>query len=438
MRTDGSTNEALRVIDAFEALPPAKRADIFRNLSSQAREELIEVVSRPGDIMKRVSEEEIFLTIKELGAENALNLIRATTSDQLQYLLDVELWSKDQFNPASALKWMSVIADLGHDKVRQFYGTVDEELLIKAMSTFVRVHARDPERDLLEQLDYLPPFTLDDSYFLDVLVPEAEETVKAFLITLYEMDPVIYAGLMEELMWGLSAEAEENALRLRRARMAERGFPDYDEAMEIYRYASRADVRRPVDSRPRDDDDSPMGVIQYPVRYSEPGTLLRKSLEAVESQERRDRIAMNVAHLGNKVMIADARDPGDPRDLRDSLSKVIGHINIGLEDLCGDDLEAATKALLESHPELLFRRGFSVLYDAIREAEALARTSVGGVENLGAPLAGLVAGLLERPPRFAAQHIGEARPRQFKSIEEVAYIRRLMKDASGEDRWEPL
>ena len=85
MKKPTSTEEAIRIIETFDALPTEQRVEIFRNLSPQAREELIQVTSRPGEITRLISDEEMFFTIKDLGEENALGLVRATTGRQLQY-----------------------------------------------------------------------------------------------------------------------------------------------------------------------------------------------------------------------------------------------------------------------------------------------------------------------------------------------------------------
>ena len=64
MKKPTSTEDALRIVETFDILPDEKRVAIFRQLSAQAREELIEVVARPGDVTRRISEEEMFFTIK--------------------------------------------------------------------------------------------------------------------------------------------------------------------------------------------------------------------------------------------------------------------------------------------------------------------------------------------------------------------------------------
>ena len=52
---------------------------------------------------------------------------------------------------------------------------------------------------------------------------------------------------MEEIYWGVEAELEEQAYQFRRARLADRGFPDYFEAQDVFAYLNPQ--RFPRDSR---------------------------------------------------------------------------------------------------------------------------------------------------------------------------------------------
>jgi len=120
MNSTRSTEDAIRIIEHFESLPVTRRVDVFRQLSARAREQLVQTIKRPHEITSRISEEEMFFTVKELGEENALGLIRATTDNQLKYLLDLDLWKKDIFFPPAARRWMQLIARIGEGKILQF------------------------------------------------------------------------------------------------------------------------------------------------------------------------------------------------------------------------------------------------------------------------------------------------------------------------------
>lgn len=434
--------EAARIIEAFEALPARRRKDIFRNLSAAAREQLIGAVTRPGEIMRMISPEEVFYTIRQLGEGDAPNLIAATTAQQLTFLLDLELWKNEMFETSAAARWLHIIASIGEDKILQFLQTADPDLIATAMNRFVKVHTRLPEIDLTEQLDFLPPYTLDDIFFIEFRAPNHEETIKRLLETLFHWNVDYYFGLMEELSTGISTENEEAAGKHRRSRLADRGFPEFDEALEIYRYLRREavsdDERDAFDDFSQQETEEVKPGLWYPLKVLDQENLFRRCLNEISEESESDRLSTELAHLANKVIVADGRDPGLREELEGSLKKVGGYINIALEDLCEDDFRRAARVLKSNHMEILFRRGFSVIMDLRKEIHQLLRNYEGGVENLGHPLAGLAQGVLQKRPYYAEHVYGEKKAREFETIDDIRRIRSMMDQLAEEETWEPI
>ncbi len=441
MERTRSTEEAVRVIERFQALPIEGRLEIYRNLSAEAREELIGTISSPGEIVRRISEEEIFFTIKQLGEENALNLVAATTGKQLQYLLDIDLWRRDMFDTRAAYRWINLIAGISGDKILHFVQVTDPELFALALDRLIKVYTRDPDFDLLEQMDHLPQFTLDDQYFVEFRVPDAENAVRIFLETIFLWDVRYYSSLMQELLRGISLENEEMALKWRRARLADHGFPEFDEALEIYSYLPVSHVcRSGQDQAPVYEEASTelMPVLEYPLKLLDSETLFLRCIRRLDDMSFRDRLSTELAHLANKVVIADGREPGSVEQIQGALNKVGGHINMALEAVCNDDVTQAMALLQSNHMDILFRRGFSLVLDLRKQAQKLVTRNEGGMENLGYPLAELLRGLMQKRPFYAATVVGEKTSREFQHLEDLHIIRQYMEKALAEENWEPI
>jgi hypothetical protein len=441
MSTVASADEAIRIIETFNSLPIERRVEVFRDLSAEAREGLISAVARPGEIMRKLSPEEVFFTIKELGEESAVGLISATTGQQLLYLLDIDLWKNHMFDTLSAARWLDIISSIGEDKILHLLQTADPELIITAMNHIIKVKIRNPDVDLVEQADTLPPFTLDDVFFIDFLVPQSEDSIKSFLETMFNWNTNYYFSFMEELARGLNLETEEMAGKWRRSRLADKGFPEFDEALEIYQYLIRNAVCESVqdtDNEVREAVNVFHSHVWYPIKAFDDIMLFKRSLREISDPVVSDRLSMELAHLANKVVVADAKDPGSIEELQGSLKKVGGYINIALEEICGDDALKAAELLKANHVEFLFRRGFSLILDLRKEAQKLLRNYDGGVENVGYPLAGLLNGLLQKRPYYAGKVVGEKRFREFETLEDIKTIRNLLNTTTMEDSWEPI
>jgi hypothetical protein len=291
----------------------------------------------------------------------------------------------------------------------------------------------------MEQRDSLPAFTLDDTFFIDFVSPRWEDPIRRVLEAIYAWDPGYYFSLMEELCWGVAPENEQSALHWRRARLADHGFPEFDEAFEIYRYLHREAVSEGEALTEQAASSEEQGrFLRYPMRLMTDQSLFRECLDSIPSVAEKDRLAVLLSHLANKVMIADSLDPGSMDDLHGSLSKVGGYINIALEEACAGDVPRGIGIVLANHPEMLFRRGYSIILDLRREATDTLREATSNAEDMGHPLSGLLEGLFHKRPFFAANYLGVDKARDFASMADIRSVRDALRSTDLADGWEPI
>jgi hypothetical protein len=432
-------DQGLSVIRAFDNLPLERKMLIFRDLSPKARIELLASVSHPERLVRLMSPEEVFVGIKQVGEEDAMPLIALTTGKQVSYILDVELWEKEEIDMEAAGKWFEILTRISDGKVLQFFQVSDPELILTSLSRFIRVKSRNPEIDQMEQRDSLPVFTLDDTFFIDFVSPRWEDPIRRVLEAIYDWDPGYYFRLMEEICWGVAPENEQSALHWRRARLADHGFPEFDEAFEIYRHLHREAVS---EGRVLPDQTEPVGeqgrLLRYPMRLLPDQSLFRECLDSIPDDAEKDRLAVLLAHLANKVMIADSLDPGSMDDLHGSLTKVGGYINIALEEVCPGDVPRGIEVVLANHPETLFRRGYSIILDLRREATDKLKEANTTPEDMGHPLSGLLDGLFHKRPFFAANYLGGDKARDFASMADIRCIREAVRSTDLAEGWEPV
>ncbi len=441
MKDSLPTEKAVRIVENFDNLSAERRVDIFRELSPGGRAELLEVIARPSVLVRKISEEEMFFTVKELGEENAPALIALTTGRQLLYLLDIDLWKKEMLDTYAVARWLEILSRIGEDKMLQFVQVADPELILTALDRLIRVKMRNPDLDFVEESDSLPSFTLEDMFYIDFRVPDSEDALKQFLETVFRWNIRYYINMMQELATGIPMENEDAALKWRRARLADKGFPEFDEAVEIYQYLQRGAVKEPLAESPLPESDYEEDFryfLGYPLKVLDSNSLFEKCLHDILDRTEKDRLATELAHLSNKVMVADGRDPGSKDELHGSLKKVSGYINIALEDMCGEDVSMALGLLRSNHVEILFRRGFSLILDLRKDAQKLLRNYEGGVENLGHPLAELLKGLFQKRPFYAGNVLGETKVREFKQLDDILTIRKMMDQTTLEESWEPF
>ena len=131
---------------------------------------------------------------------------------------------------------MEILLECGEERVIQFIQSSDPDFLCLVFIKFL--HVTKLEGEPTEVLDRNLPFTLDREYFITFKKPETRAVFQPFLEILYHFDSNQYRLLMESLLRELESNLEETGYRFRNARLADYGFPDFEQALEIYRFVN--------------------------------------------------------------------------------------------------------------------------------------------------------------------------------------------------------
>ena len=221
---------------AFNSLPVDQQLNIVLGARGKERLRTLFFSDNPKELVQRLPELEIFLTVKEVGRSDAIDLVTLTTPEQFQYLLDLDVWKKDQLDPEKVVHWMEILLESGEERVVEFIRSSDPEFLCLLLITFL--HITKLEGEPTELMDRNLPFTLDREYFITFRKAEIRPVFQPFLEILYRYDTDTYRRLMESLLGELESDIEETAYRFRNARLADYGFPDVEQALEIYRFVN--------------------------------------------------------------------------------------------------------------------------------------------------------------------------------------------------------
>ncbi|MGH7865315.1 MAG: DUF6178 family protein, partial [Candidatus Binataceae bacterium] len=226
---------------------------------------------------------------------------------------------------------------------------------------------------------------------------------------------------------------EEDAYQFRRARLNDRGFPDFFEAQDVFAYLNPQrflEIRSTHEKPSREELLSDVELIapdMAPILHGAENSLLNIALTAGFASEGRRQLRSEMALVSNQVLVARAVDFGDLDEVREQVESAHNYMNLGLENLAGGDLGAAIEHLRDTHLKLLFRLGLSLTIDLRTRAENLLRTL--GLEPrrgrevayLDTPYRETITALLERQPRFFSglESAGEVIIRGFRTIRDL-------------------
>ena len=357
--------EAQRV---FNSLSIKDQLDIVLQARGKDRIHCLFLSEHPEQLVQELPELEVFLTVKEAGEKDCLDLISLTTPEQFQFLLDLDFWKRDQLEPEKVLHWMEILLESGEKKVTQFIQSADIEFIGLLLKKFIHVTTIDGEH--VEGTDRIPLFTLDQYYFVHFKGKRTREIFEPFLHILYRVGRKNYQRLMDSLIAEIESELEETGYRLRNSRLSDYGFPDFEESLGIYHFLnpdSPISGGRPL--KPAVREEMVKGSSIFYLTHQNQGPFFCSILSKMDNPHEQDRLKQEITALCNKAIVAEAIDLSNIAAMERVIKKVYHTLNLGLQYLSKDD-EIKAFQILQSLPvQRLFQYGVSTTLLLRRKAE---------------------------------------------------------------------
>jgi hypothetical protein len=416
----------------LSTLPLGRQVEAALSLEWQDRLRLIKNSPAPGDLVGRMPDEEVLLTVKGVGEEDALDVIALTSPTQLQFLLDVELWSRDALDENKIIRWLEYLIGCGEEKVIEFLRTVDRDFLVILLMKLVCLIPHETDAPGPGGTSNI----MQDEYFTIISrVPKETENIKLLLRVMRQWDRDVFYSLLFEAFGSGGPELEESALRWRNSRLEEKGLLDFDEAIEIYGYVGEEEAGRLATAGVREPPLSvPLEAPSYPVQLVRSDNLLSRALASITDHDTRNRVRGEIAFAANRLLVADAGNIGDLGAMRRALDRLLSNVNIGIMFLTGTDVEGARDLLVRLPIRDLFQIGVSRTLDLKTRATAIVRKWWSarhdrGFTLLGFPEEGVMTGLMQRIPQYyAAGGRGSVEYRDFRSMDEVERTREVLEE----------
>jgi Family of unknown function (DUF6178) len=422
--------------EVFSSLPLHSQVTRLSQVDAKTRQDLILSSRYSLDLVQSLSPETLFYTVKEIGLVDAVGLLALASPDQVRDMMDLDCWRKDHLDDRRALTWLMLLDESGSGKLAQWALRADVELLVLLVKHHFEIIRK---ADIEEDPDFNQSlyFTFDDQYLLR-FVGDEEPILHLLLERIRVLDYRMYTYILENCLMELESSLEEGAFRWRTARLADRSYPDYEEAQELFRIVTPESVR--LERFPR--------ISTRQLRFAEGEALVPSDhalvlLDVADSFFLRtlrnvppdivEALSHDLAMLTNQVVIAEGCDPGEVHEVRRCVMLVHDCLNIGLEYVAKGDEGKAVQLLHETMLRPFFQIGRSVTLRLGQQARQLA----GDLQNrLGEYWAALVdspfreasAGVQRRLPLFfrGLESSGEILFRQFRTMADVEQVEALL------------
>jgi hypothetical protein len=325
---------------ALDALSPLERVDAVCAAPLARRAELLGLMSHPEDVIPLIPEAELCYIVRAIGLSEAPWILESATPEQLVACVDLDGWQGLSPVPESLEGWLEAIVAAGEKPVVAAAQNLDPELLVLTLQQRAIV-AMKPSGDEAE--DWEPPEgakTLEGQFYFAARRENDDlASLMTMLDALFRNDYWLYFRLMQGVVWELSSDLEEWALRWRNGRLMDLGFPTWDESMRIYGYV-RPDRRGEIPDAEPDGAGAGAGPdwklpvwspgLPVPLDGGSDRPLVFRAAAELDD-EARSAFFFAFVGLANRVAVADRMPLGDAETLPAAIEKAAGLASRGLE-----------------------------------------------------------------------------------------------------------
>lgn len=342
---------------------------------------------------------EIFELVHEVGFEDASDLIALATPEQIRGCLDLDGWTKDAIELAPIRPWLAALLETGFENFGHVFGQLDAELRALILQKQVKVYDTTLGEEPPEQEEDPPIMTTPDRFFLLELLgdDETQRLTMRIVEDLYRADPDLARHTIMAARSELPSELEEMSYRWRSARLADLGYVDFYDALDLFRPLDADQVKIGEDTQDRIATEDAPGVSLVVAEEVLGRSFLARAMGAIDDAAEAERLEAALMVLVNKVLAAGRAKPGQHEVVKRGALYATATLSLGLETVSRGDLGRAQQALRSIGLGRLFRVGYTVTLKLARLAQALAARSL----TAGSPAKELVAGLCSPRPLFA-------------------------------------
>ncbi|RQW87777.1 MAG: hypothetical protein EHM79_07070 [Geobacter sp.] len=370
-------------------------------------------------LARSLEPQEIYWLVKELADEDVVPLIALSSPEQFCFFLDVELWNGCTYSREKAMEWVGHLLVAGEEfLVEQLYH-LDFELLllICRKELFVGGGVGDVISDDECRAEW--DHTFDDMFFITFRDEKQGPLMGRLINNIYHHDHSLYLRLMQGTKNEIDSEQEELCYRFRSGRLADRGFPEWEHALEIYRSVTPEDFVR------QDAKDSV--IVDFdailPVPFFAGNSLFQRAMNSANCEG----LNAELYCLINSALVAEDKSFSDLDTIDSVLQRVYGYLAIALEHLSGGDEKEAVRILETEYLKRLFQLGFGIISQLRSRAERISSEGIEHATNRA------LIGFRRKYPRFYRgldqDHVDGYR--EFKGLADFQAADALLRNLEG-------
>jgi hypothetical protein len=395
--------------------------ELLRKSHGAARLQALLLADDPPAAVAALTFSEVFDVVHAVGFEDGNELIALATPEQLRGCLDLDGWNKDALDAAALQPWLTGILDAGFEKVGAVWASLDTEFRALWLQQHTTIFDSTMEEEPRDDDETLFMATPDRFFTIGLLGDERTQRItQAIIEDLYRADGDLARLTIMSARSEPAAHLEEMSYRWRSGRLADIGYVDFYEALDLFKPLELQDVSIGESSQDGPLDETP-SMLPAPIVEEMLGrTFLSAALDRLQSDDEVQRVQEAIMVLVNRVLAAGRAKAGQADVVRRGALYATATMSLGLESIARGDVDRGAAGLRSIGALRLFRVGFTLTRRLGRLATVLSPRA----GALASPGREVIAAIAAQRPLFPRSVDNPPRP-GLRPIETAADIRTL-------------
>jgi hypothetical protein len=195
-------------------------------------------------------EQSLYMLMHEAGPEDFLPVLSMATKNQWEYIVDLEIWNRDEIDITNISYWLGVLNMADPVRLATWLLEEQEDLLSyflrNKVDVVIREHDQDPSvigSDFVTFDDVIYFRVLDDAPGSPVFM-DTKSLVQDILARIAEKSYPMYQTILFISAGVINAEHVENLYRQRNSRLEGKGLLPLHEAVEVYAPVDAEEIKK--------------------------------------------------------------------------------------------------------------------------------------------------------------------------------------------------
>jgi hypothetical protein len=329
--------------------------------------------------------QELYRWLRDIGKEDAYPLLEYAEPGQIQALIDIDAWTRNELAIPRWLEWLDLALAVDIDTGVRFMAAQDDTTYEWLFTGDIQVLPADTDIDMIP--DELAFFNTPDGAYV-VTVPREhplEDRMPHLLRLLWAADMERAQVLFQQAQFELHESCSEEMERFRNARLLDMGFEPPSEAIGVFEVVEIGKLKEALlasmDGEPEEEivvvENRPV-AFEMTLSEAQAPDLLTGAVKTLGARDLAE-FSRGFAYLANKVFMAETGDLSRLDDLPDYARYAAAVCNIGLSWLSSESPDLAARIVPRVSPETFFKAGWTQLFAMAKKARKVCKRA--GVEQ---------------------------------------------------------